>query len=71
MLAKLRLSPLLGGLRGAPAADAAALADAVARFSWFVADCADLLEEAEINPLAVLPDGEGVRVLDALLVPRA
>lgn len=71
MLAELRLSPLLDGLRGAPAADAPALADAVARFSWFVADCGDLLEEAEINPLAVLPRGQGVRVLDALLVPRA
>lgn len=71
MLAELRLAPLLRGVRGARAADAAALAEAVARFSWFLADCGDLLEEVDINPLAVLPEGQGVRVLDALLVPRA
>ncbi len=71
MLAELRLSPMLRGVRGAPASDVVALADAVARFSWFLAECGDLLKEVDINPLTVLPEGQGVRVLDALLVPRA
>jgi acetyltransferase len=70
MLEELRLAPLLRGVRGAPTSDVAALAGAVERFSWFVADLGDAFEEAEINPLAVLPQGQGVRVLDALLVPR-
>jgi acetyltransferase len=70
MLEELRLAPLLRGVRGAPASDVSALADAVARFSWLLADLGDWLEEVDVNPLAVLPDGQGVRVLDALLVPR-
>jgi len=70
MLEELRLAPLLRGVRGAPASDVPALADAIARFSWLVADLGDLLEEVDVNPLAVLPAGGGVRVLDALVVPR-
>ncbi len=70
LLDELRLAPLLRGHRGTPPADIPALADAIARFSWFIADLGAALEEAEINPLAVLPEGRGVRVLDALLVPR-
>ncbi|HEY8614228.1 MAG TPA: acetate--CoA ligase family protein, partial [Roseomonas sp.] len=70
MLEELRLAPLLRGVRGAPASDMPALADAIARFSWLAADLGELLEEVDMNPLAVLPAGGGVRVLDALVVPR-
>lgn len=70
MLEELRLAPLLRGVRGAPASDVAALADAIARFSWLVADLGDALEEVDVNPVSVLPGGGGVRVLDALVVPR-
>jgi succinyl-CoA synthetase beta subunit len=70
MLEELRLSPMLRGVRGAPAADVPALADAVVRFSWLLADLGEDLDEVDVNPLAVLPAGQGVRVLDALLVPR-
>ncbi|MGC5198726.1 acetate--CoA ligase family protein, partial [Aphanothece microscopica] len=69
-LEELRLAPMLAGVRGAPAADVAALADAIARFSWLAADLADEIEEIDVNPLAVLPDGQGVRVLDALVLRR-
>jgi acetyltransferase len=57
-------------VRGAPAADVPALAEAIARFSWLVADLGELLEEVDVNPLAVMPAGGGVRVLDALVVKR-
>jgi acetyltransferase len=67
-LAELRLAPLLRGLRGAPAADLPALAEAIARFSWLAADLGDSLAEIDVNPLAVLPAGQGVRVLDALIL---
>lgn len=70
-LEELRLAPMLRGVRGAPAVDVAALADAIARFSWLIADLGESLEEVDVNPLAVMPAGGGVRVLDALVVKRA
>jgi acyl-CoA synthetase (NDP forming) len=54
------------GYRGLPRGDIAALAQAVARFSQ-LAHLAGVAQ-AEINPLAVLPEGQGVAVLDALAV---
>lgn len=70
MLQDLRLAPLLRGVRGAPPADVPALAEAVARFSWLVADLGDMLEEVDVNPVAVLPEDQGLRVLDALILKR-
>jgi acyl-CoA synthetase (NDP forming) len=54
------------GYRGLPRGDVAALAQAVARFSQ-LAHLAGIAQ-AEINPLAILPEGQGVAVLDALAV---
>jgi acyl-CoA synthetase (NDP forming) len=56
----------LRGFRGRPAGDLAALADAVVAFSRLAALAA--VSEAEINPLLVKPEGEGVLALDALIV---
>ena len=55
------------GYRGLPRGDLAALAQAVVRFSH-LAHMPDIFQ-AEINPLAILPEGQGVVVLDALAVP--
>jgi len=30
----------------------------------------DLIEAIDLNPVAVLPAGRGVRVLDALVIPK-
>jgi acyl-CoA synthetase (NDP forming) len=68
MLGELRGGPLLHGFRGAATADVPALADAVSRFSALIADHAGELAEADLNPIVVLPAGQGVRVVDALLV---
>ncbi len=70
MLRELRLFPLLGGVRGAPASDVPALVDAICRFGWLAADLADAPFEVEVNPLIVLPAGRGVRVVDALVLRR-
>jgi succinyl-CoA synthetase beta subunit len=56
----------LRGFRGRPAGDFAALADALMAFSRLAA-LADV-SEAEINPLLVKPEAEGVLALDALIV---
>jgi acyl-CoA synthetase (NDP forming) len=70
MLHELRGFPLLRGVRGQPAADLDALADCIARVSWLAVDLGDLVAELDINPLRVLPQGGGVRVVDALVVRR-
>jgi acetyltransferase len=68
---ELRSVALLQGVRGQPPADIDALVDCVVRLSWLAADLRDDLAELDINPLCVLPKGQGVRVVDALAVPSA
>jgi len=60
--------PLLDGFRGRPACDVDALAAAVVAFSRMVAQLGDRLSEAEINPVFVLPAGQGVKAADGLVV---
>lgn len=59
---------ILGGYRRCPAADVDALIDALCRLSHAAISAGGLLAEVDINPLAVLPKGQGVKVLDALVV---
>ncbi|MCC7272271.1 MAG: acetate--CoA ligase family protein [Alphaproteobacteria bacterium] len=70
MLATVRGGRMLDGFRGRPAGDRAALAALIARLSALFAAHADLVEEIEINPVMVLPRGEGVVAADALIVLR-
>ncbi len=71
MIAETRAAALLAGWRGRPAGDIVATAQVVAALSQFVFDFRNLVVEVEINPLAVLPEGDGVSALDCLIVPRA
>ena len=57
MLRSLQGFPLLDGFRGAPKADVAALAQAVAAFSQFLAAAGEKVEEAEVNPVIAGPWG--------------
>ena len=65
-LARLRLRPLLDGLRGRPPADADAFCEAAARFSVMVTELADDFREIDINPVIV--HESGCTIVDALLV---
>jgi len=58
---------LLQGFRGRPPADVDALADALVRLSQLAVDLGDLIVALDINPLMVLPAGQGVRAVDALV----
>ncbi len=69
MIGRVKGLAAVRGYRGLPRGDLAALAQAIARFSRLAA-MTDILQ-AEINPLAILPEGQGVAVLDALAVPAA
>ena len=53
----------LRGFRSLPPADRAAVQDALARLAQLALDCPEL-SEIEINPLRVLPAGQGAAVVD-------
>ena len=63
MLGELRGARLLGEFRGRPAADVAALADAIVRLGALAAAHGELAE-CDINPLLVLDGGEGCVAVD-------
>jgi acetate---CoA ligase (ADP-forming) len=56
--------------RTGPAADLAALADPLVRVSYLATHLEGHLAELDINPLMVLPSGQGVKAVDALVVFR-
>ncbi len=70
MVESLRGVAMLQGFRGSPPADIAALAGLVVKVSHLAIREAGWLAEADMNPVLVLEDGKGVRVVDALLVGR-
>jgi acyl-CoA synthetase (NDP forming) len=68
MAKDLKTWPLLDGFRGRPKADVDALVDAILAFSRMAAQLGERLVEAEINPVFVLPQGQGVRAADGVVV---
>ena len=68
MIGELKSAPLLSGFRGRPVADVEALINAMLAFSSMVSSIGTSLQEAEINPLFVLPRGEGVKAADGVAV---
>ncbi len=70
LVASTRAHVRLAGFRGMPAADIDAFAGLLVGLSSIAARYGDLIEAIDLNPVAVLPAGRGVRVLDALVIPR-
>ncbi len=56
----------LSDLRGSPKGDVQALADALVQVSQLAVNLEGQLSELDINPLIVLPEGQGVKAVDAL-----
>jgi acyl-CoA synthetase (NDP forming) len=67
MIEEVKGLAVIRGYRGLPRGDTAALARAVCAFSQ-LAHLEPRVAEAEINPLIVKPEGEGVVAVDGLLV---
>jgi acyl-CoA synthetase (NDP forming) len=63
MIDGLRGAPLLRGYRGAPRADEPALHDLLLRVACLLRDVPEIAE-LDMNPVMVLPAGQGVRVVD-------
>ncbi len=71
MLDATPLGPLVAGYRGRAAGDVDALVELVVRVGELAHEMRDEPVTIDLNPVAVLPAGHGVRVLDARIVPLA
>ncbi|MER5557892.1 acetate--CoA ligase family protein [Streptomyces sp. NPDC002506] len=70
MLGELRGRALLDGVRGGPPLDVDALVEVVLRVQRMALELGDELSELDINPIMVLPRGQGAVALDALAICR-
>lgn len=70
MVKEIRGYQILEGTRGAPPADIEALARALSCLSHFAVVNRETIKEIDINPLVVMPCGQGVIALDALIIPH-
>ncbi len=67
-LKKLKSFKLLTGYRGSKPCDVEALADLMVKISEYAAANKDSLKEMDINPVYVYEEGNGVCVIDALIL---
>jgi acyl-CoA synthetase (NDP forming) len=67
---RLRLAPLFDGYRDMPALDLDALARAAVVLGQFALTYRDALRSVDINPLMVMPAGQGVVAVDAVVEMR-
>jgi acetate---CoA ligase (ADP-forming) len=71
MLDELKAATLLKGFRGAIKADVAALARLIAQVSLLASRLHDEVSEIELNPVLVHEEGQGVTIVDALVVRKS
>jgi acetate---CoA ligase (ADP-forming) len=71
LIHRLKASAVFGSYRGMPPADIEALADLMVKLSQFAFDHANDVAEVDLNPVIVHGKGDGVTVVDALIVKRA
>jgi acyl-CoA synthetase (NDP forming) len=69
-LENLKGAKVFSGVRGALPADINAFAEMAARISWLGYDLRDEIAEMDLNPVVVLPAGQGALAVDALVVIR-
>ena len=70
MLAELKAAPLLSGFRGAAKTDIPALSQLIAKISVLATQAREEIAEIELNPVLVHPQGQGVTIVDALVVRK-
>ena len=68
MIAEVKMLKTVSGLRGRPKGDLDALAHTIAKLSNLAIRPELNVSEAEVNPLMVMPEGQGVLAVDALIV---
>jgi acyl-CoA synthetase (NDP forming) len=70
LIHRLKGSVVFGPYRGMPPADTEALVDLMVKLSQFAFDHVDDVAEVDLNPVIVHGKGDGVTVVDALIVKR-
>jgi len=70
LIGQLKGAALLDAVRGEAAADRDALVRLMVALSRFAADHADWIAEIDLNPVIIHPAGEGLTIVDALIVKR-
>jgi len=68
MIAEVTGARILDGVRGQPKGDVEALVDVLVNVSQMAVQLDGSLAELDINPLLVLPEGKGVKAVDALVI---
>ena len=66
-LSQLKVSKLLAGFRGRPPGDTAAVIDVIMAIAQMTDVLWDSVQELDVNPLIVRPQGQGAVAVDALL----
>jgi acetyltransferase len=69
MIGSIKMAKLFGGYRGSPSSDTQALEDLLLRVSALVEDVPEITE-LDLNPVKVMPQGEGYWVVDARIMAR-
>jgi 4-hydroxybutyryl-CoA synthetase (ADP-forming) len=67
MVESIKTIKLLKGVRGEKSSDLKAISDSLQRLSQLVVDFPEI-KEFDINPLLVLEEGKGARVVDARII---
>ncbi len=70
MIREIKGFKVLDGARGKPKADIESLAEVLVKVSRLALDLKEEIAEMDINPLLVLPQGQGVKVADALVIKK-
>ena len=67
MIQSIKANKVLNGFRGKPPSDVEAIKDCILRVSQLISDHAEI-QELDINPLIVYPQGRGCRVADCRII---
>ncbi len=70
MIGEIRNAARFGSVRGAAPADTKSLAAALYALSDLIGSAGSAIQEIDLNPIKLLPEGRGCIVVDALIVPR-
>ena len=71
MIEETKGSKILKGVRGRAPADIKALCETLVKVSQMAMENRDKFLELDMNPIIVLPEGQGVKVVDALIITKA